>query len=351
MLYFTLLRIFFLVFGAVFIGFAVLFLLSRAKRSDVVVLCAAFMAIFGSYFVLLAFWEILAQKRMLTHVLSLVLGLSLVPTGLAITVKLLGDSDRPKHWLGPCILGTLLVCAVCSVMFLRGTSKSWPLTLCYSYVFGCYAVSFIAGLHGLRPLASLPRQLAVFLTLLGLCILMLGAIMILQALDLDAAQYCVWTVIIVLFCFMAGTIYRYPEIFLVLEAQSRAAHYSRSLLSRIDVPSKLEGIERLMREQHLYRDSELCLEELADRIHLSPHQLSELLNVYAKQNFSEYIMRYRIEQAKRELVDPRRDTILDIAFSCGFSAKSTFNAAFRKATGLTPSAYREVERSRDRENA
>ena len=33
-------------------------------------------------------------------------------------------------------------------------------------------------------------------------------------------------------------------------------------------------------------------------------------------------------------------TILDVAYGCGFTSKSTFNAAFRRQLGETPSAYR-----------
>lgn len=38
--------------------------------------------------------------------------------------------------------------------------------------------------------------------------------------------------------------------------------------------------------------------------------------------------------------DPEGTTLLDIQLSSGFNTKSVFNTAFKKHTGLTPSAYR-----------
>jgi AraC-like DNA-binding protein len=51
---------------------------------------------------------------------------------------------------------------------------------------------------------------------------------------------------------------------------------------------------------------------------------------------------FRVEEVKRRLASSSHDSanLLDLAFEAGFSSKSTFNAAFKKLTGLTPSAYK-----------
>jgi AraC-like DNA-binding protein len=41
------------------------------------------------------------------------------------------------------------------------------------------------------------------------------------------------------------------------------------------------------------------------------------------------------------LVEKRDQTVLEIALAVGFNAKSTFNTAFRRETGRTPSQFRE----------
>jgi AraC-like DNA-binding protein len=53
---------------------------------------------------------------------------------------------------------------------------------------------------------------------------------------------------------------------------------------------------------------------------------------------------YRVEEAKRMLVDPTRKhhSILAISEEIGFNSKSAFNAAFKKHTDMTPSEFRRV---------
>ncbi|MEM6318074.1 MAG: helix-turn-helix domain-containing protein [Bacteroidota bacterium] len=56
----------------------------------------------------------------------------------------------------------------------------------------------------------------------------------------------------------------------------------------------------------------------------------------------DFINRYRVQEVQAKLVDSKFDhyTILGIAQEAGFNAKSTFYTAFKKVTGMTPSAYR-----------
>ncbi|MBL8172151.1 MAG: AraC family transcriptional regulator, partial [Acidobacteria bacterium] len=60
------------------------------------------------------------------------------------------------------------------------------------------------------------------------------------------------------------------------------------------------------------------------------------------QSFTDLINAYRVEDAKRRLLDPtwKHYSILAIAEEAGFSSKSTFNAVFKKHTGQTPSEFR-----------
>jgi AraC-like DNA-binding protein len=53
---------------------------------------------------------------------------------------------------------------------------------------------------------------------------------------------------------------------------------------------------------------------------------------------------YRVEEAKRKLVDPSRKhySLLAIAEEVGFNSKSAFNTAFKKQTSMTPSEFRKA---------
>jgi AraC family transcriptional regulator len=54
-----------------------------------------------------------------------------------------------------------------------------------------------------------------------------------------------------------------------------------------------------------------------------------------------YVRTLRIEEAKRRLSQGNQ-SITEVAFDCGFSHAQHFATAFRRATGLTPSAFRRV---------
>jgi AraC-like DNA-binding protein len=343
-MFFSLDRFFFLMFGIIFVSFSVLFVITRSKRREFI-FNAAFFFIFGFFYLLLAFWDILAPVRLATHIASTLAGLSLTPIGLGLLAMLFGEWKDLKRWRVPSVVGTLVIALLCVFLFTCEVDVVWPLILCRGWTFACYITVLAVESSRLRPICLLPRQLLRFLVILWLGTLMIGALVVFEWLGLELGHLVLWILVAILFITAAGTAFRYPDIFSRLEAQSKGARYGRSLLSNVDVHAKLEEIERLMREKRLYRDPELDLDQLAKKALLSPHQLSELLNTYAKQNFPSYIMKFRIEQAKRELADPRGATILDIAFDCGFNAKSTFNEAFRKATGKTPSAYRISEGS------
>jgi len=71
-------------------------------------------------------------------------------------------------------------------------------------------------------------------------------------------------------------------------------------------------------------DSELNLKGLADRLSLTPHQLSEYLNERVKQDFRSFINSFRVEAAKRILIEEPEKSILTICYDVGFGSKSTF---------------------------
>lgn len=120
------------------------------------------------------------------------------------------------------------------------------------------------------------------------------------------------------------------------------AGYEKSGLTPAQAEAGMQQLLREMEEKQPYRNSLLTLQELADEMALSAHNLSEVINTQAGKNFYDFVNRYRVEEVMRRLQDPRYAhlTILAIAEEPGFNSKSTFNAFFRKATGLTPSQYR-----------
>jgi AraC-like DNA-binding protein len=68
--------------------------------------------------------------------------------------------------------------------------------------------------------------------------------------------------------------------------------------------------------------------------------LSTAINASGERNFYDYINSYRLARVKKLLIDNPDMSVIEAAFICGFNSKSTFNDAFKRDTGLTPSEYR-----------
>ncbi|WP_158655082.1 helix-turn-helix domain-containing protein [Flavivirga eckloniae] len=109
-----------------------------------------------------------------------------------------------------------------------------------------------------------------------------------------------------------------------------------------DNESLFGRISKLIVEKQLYLESDLSLSSLSKRLGVSTQKASEVINQYAKQNFNDFINYYRIQDAKKMLLDVNHQnyTIASIAFDIGFSSLSSFNGAFKKFEDTTPSAYR-----------
>jgi AraC-like DNA-binding protein len=91
-----------------------------------------------------------------------------------------------------------------------------------------------------------------------------------------------------------------------------------------------------------YLNESLTLTELARQIGVTRNQLSFLINNTYGGNFYSYINKFRVEEVKRLIADPKNNnfTILSLAYEAGFPSKSSFHTIFKKFTGLTPVEYR-----------
>jgi AraC-like DNA-binding protein len=118
--------------------------------------------------------------------------------------------------------------------------------------------------------------------------------------------------------------------------------YQRNRLDDAEAREIEAKLESLMEGKGLYRDAGLTLPTLADEIGVTPHMLSQVLNVRIGKNFFVFVNSYRAEALKAALADPSRSErgVLELAFEVGFSSKSTLNAAFKKLTGMTPTEFR-----------
>ena len=98
----------------------------------------------------------------------------------------------------------------------------------------------------------------------------------------------------------------------------------------------------LVEVEKVYCDAAISLQALADKLSVTSHQLSQLLNEKLDRNFADFINWNRIEEAKKILEKPlgRQRKISAVALDVGFNTMAAFYKAFNKYTGTTPTRYR-----------
>lgn len=100
-------------------------------------------------------------------------------------------------------------------------------------------------------------------------------------------------------------------------------------------------LSSLMENDKLFLDNDLNLPAVAEKLGISIHETSFLINETTKDNFYNFINKYRVDEAKKLLASAKMEelNILGIAFASGFNSKTTFNTTFKKIVGTSPSQY------------
>ncbi len=104
----------------------------------------------------------------------------------------------------------------------------------------------------------------------------------------------------------------------------------------------VDKLHHFMQSQKPFLDPELSLSSLSRQLNMNRNQLSQLINEGIGDNFYDFVNKYRVEEVKRLMLDPKMQkyNLLGIALEAGFKSKSTFNLIFKRFTGLTPGEYK-----------
>ncbi len=126
------------------------------------------------------------------------------------------------------------------------------------------------------------------------------------------------------------------------EPAPSSAKYAKSGLTPERLQACSQQLEQFMRQEKAFLEGDLTLTELAQRLGMPQHQLSQVLNQQLGMSFFEYINRLRVQEAERCLEDAgfAQQTLLEIGMAAGFNSKAAFNAAFKRYSGITPSEFR-----------
>lgn len=93
-------------------------------------------------------------------------------------------------------------------------------------------------------------------------------------------------------------------------------------------------------EQRSYSKPGITIDDVATELSTNRSTLSLYLNSELKLNFYEWISIYRIEDAKKQLIENPALSILEIANNVGIEDRSNFDKTFKNIVGVSPANFR-----------
>ncbi len=158
---------------------------------------------------------------------------------------------------------------------------------------------------------------------------------------LNKPQWCPYTMSL---WFLTAFLFFNVMVYLGLKKPEYFQHsrkYQHSILQKSDKETYRQRLTEILENEKIYLDPSLSLMSVARKLDIAPCYVSQIINESFRQNFRDFINRYRIEESKRLLAQQNQHlNILGIAHDAGFNSKSSFNTAFKKHTGITPKEFR-----------
>jgi AraC-like DNA-binding protein len=141
--------------------------------------------------------------------------------------------------------------------------------------------------------------------------------------------------------FYSFLIYAFSYLFLNRQ-KFNLQKYNSSNLNKNRSKVLFQRVENLFETEHVFLDDSLTLNTVSEKLNVKAREISQVVNENTQQNFNEFVNQYRIEKAEALLKDSAymQEKIATIAYESGFGNVTSFNTAFKKKTGLTPSVYR-----------
>ena len=116
--------------------------------------------------------------------------------------------------------------------------------------------------------------------------------------------------------------------------------YARVKVDEKEFADIVERMKVYIEKKRCYTNPDLKMSELAEVLGLSSSKLSQVFSLYVKENYYEFINRYRLEEFKRLIAEGeyKKYTLTALSEKCGFK-KSSFFSTFRRVEGMTPTEY------------
>lgn len=129
-------------------------------------------------------------------------------------------------------------------------------------------------------------------------------------------------------------------VYIAMPSAGQAEKYKFSSLDEETARHINTQLLKLVEAEKIYLQRDLKLKDVADKLGTSVHHLSQVLNERIGMSFPDFVNKLRIEEAQRLLAAGDDSKIESIALDTGFNNKVSFNKAFKKFTGLTPSQFK-----------
>jgi AraC-like DNA-binding protein len=185
---------------------------------------------------------------------------------------------------------------------------------------------------------SVPMMIMLSFSLLNDALQLLGISDILDPID-DRLDGFAGIIVAILFYFIAYKLVSDPQAILPVESPTK---YAKSTLDKEKRMAIKTAILTQLEQKEIFRTPKITVDEFADRTGYPRQYISEVIHSELNSNFMDLVNGYRIAAFEISLKEDRykQYTLMGIAEECGFSSKSTFNAVFKQAKGLTPSEYK-----------
>lgn len=228
--------------------------------------------------------------------------------------------------------------AVVALALIVPLSWAVPLALALGTVAALHLSLLVFRLRAMRRWFALELKVLMLFAVMGLAVAA-GGVLAPQALGWAGFAWTYASLITLGFFVVGWLLLSVPDL-VPKTRDAVAATYAQTTLARVDREAMAASLRRLFEDEQIHRNEALSLASVAERLDLSPHQLSELVNTEFGIGFSRFVRRYRVADAQRMLIEEPRASVLAIGMAAGFTSQSSFYAAFKEQVGVVPGSYR-----------
>lgn len=124
--------------------------------------------------------------------------------------------------------------------------------------------------------------------------------------------------------------------------ETKSSKYEKSSLSEEMKEGILKDILVLMEQEELFKNPQLVVDDIAEKIHTNKKYISQVINEKLNKNFYQFVNEFRVNHVIKSMDDPRyrNYTLEAIGDESGFNSRSSLITAFKKVTGRTPSDFK-----------